>query len=113
MNYVNLIRKIRACESEVTAQLLLESWINQFQYTVGLDIGKQHDQANVVVVCKHFPEATKSHRVFAQDLTASKGDFRVMNQDPQAEYERGFIDGMQKQMQSSVDRAVNAMANRG
>lgn len=25
-------------------------------------------------------------------------------------YERGFIDGMQKQMQSSVDRAVNAMS---
>ena len=25
------------------------------------------------------------------------------------DYERGFIDGMQKQMQSSVDRAVNAM----
>jgi len=25
------------------------------------------------------------------------------------EYERGFIDGMQKQMQSSVDKAVNAM----
>jgi hypothetical protein len=28
------------------------------------------------------------------------------------EYERGFIDGMQKQMQSSVDRAVNKMAKR-
>ena len=28
----------------------------------------------------------------------------------QQDYERGFIDGMQKQMQSSVDRAVNAMA---
>jgi hypothetical protein len=27
----------------------------------------------------------------------------------QKEYERGFIDGMQKQMQSSVDKAVNAM----
>jgi hypothetical protein len=27
-----------------------------------------------------------------------------------AEYERGFIDGMQKQMQSSVDKAVNQMA---
>ena len=27
------------------------------------------------------------------------------------DYERGFIDGMQKQMQSSVDRAVNAMAD--
>ena len=32
--------------------------------------------------------------------------------DLRAEYERGFIDGMQKQMQSSVDRAVNAMAKR-
>ena len=29
-----------------------------------------------------------------------------------SEYERGFIDGMQKQMQSSVDRAVNAMGKR-
>ena len=27
-----------------------------------------------------------------------------------SEYERGFIDGMQKQMQSSVDKAVNRMA---
>lgn len=29
-----------------------------------------------------------------------------------SEYERGVIDGMQKQMQSSVDKAVNAMAQR-
>jgi len=29
-----------------------------------------------------------------------------------SEYERGFIDGMQKQMQSSVDKAVNAMGKR-
>jgi len=28
------------------------------------------------------------------------------------EYERGFIDGMQKQMQSNVDKAVNAMGKR-
>ena len=28
------------------------------------------------------------------------------------EYERGFIDGMQIQMQSSVDKAVNAMSKR-
>jgi len=27
-------------------------------------------------------------------------------------YEQGFIDGMQKQMQSSVDKAVNAMGKR-
>jgi hypothetical protein len=29
---------------------------------------------------------------------------------PNAEYERGFVDGMQKQMQSSVDKAVNIQA---
>ena len=29
--------------------------------------------------------------------------------DSESDYERGFIDGMQKQMQSSVDKAVNAM----
>ena len=30
----------------------------------------------------------------------------------QKAYERGFIDGMQHQMQSSVDKAVNAMSKR-
>ena len=34
----------------------------------------------------------------------------VLKQGP--DYERGFIDGMQKQMQSSVDKAVNAMSKR-
>ena len=29
-----------------------------------------------------------------------------------SDYEHGFIDGMQKQMQSSVDKAVNRMAQR-
>jgi hypothetical protein len=29
-----------------------------------------------------------------------------------SEYERGFIDGMQKQAQSSVDRAVNSMSKK-
>jgi hypothetical protein len=32
--------------------------------------------------------------------------------DQGADYERGFVDGMQKQMQSSVDKAVNAMSQR-
>ena len=32
----------------------------------------------------------------------------ILKQGP--DYERGFIDGMQKQMQSSVDKAVNTMA---
>jgi hypothetical protein len=30
--------------------------------------------------------------------------------DQGADYERGFVDGMQYQMQSSVDKAVNVMA---
>jgi hypothetical protein len=29
-----------------------------------------------------------------------------------SDYERGFVDGMQKQAQSSVDKAVNRMAQR-
>ena len=29
--------------------------------------------------------------------------------DSASDYKRGFIDGMQKQMQSSVDKAINAM----
>jgi hypothetical protein len=29
-----------------------------------------------------------------------------------SDYEQGFIDGMQKQMQSSVDKAVNSMGKR-
>jgi hypothetical protein len=32
--------------------------------------------------------------------------------DSASDYERGFIDGMQKQMQSSVDKAINAMSKR-
>ena len=69
MNYVNLVQRIRACESEVTAQLVLEKWIHQFQYTVGVDIGKQQDHCHVVVVCKHF-EGSPAFIVYSQDLTA-------------------------------------------
>ena len=32
--------------------------------------------------------------------------------DQGADYERGFVDGMQHQMQSNVDKAVNRMAQR-
>ena len=32
--------------------------------------------------------------------------------DHASEYERGFVDGMKRQAQSSVDRAVNAMSQR-
>ena len=47
-------------------------------------------------------------------VCASEGHKIQAEQEPWREsasdYERGFIDGMQKQMQSSVDKAVNRMA---
>ena len=47
-------------------------------------------------------------------VCASEGHKIQVKQEPWREsasdYERGFIDGMQKQMQSSVDKAVNRMA---
>ena len=47
------------------------------------------------------------HMVFLKDkaITVIKESLAQ----PERDYERGFIDGMQKQMQSSVDKAVNAM----
>ena len=36
----------------------------------------------------------------------------TMKKDEGADYERGFADGMQYQMQKSVDKAVNAMARK-
>jgi hypothetical protein len=36
----------------------------------------------------------------------------LAEQPAQQEYERGFVDGMQRQAQSSVDKAVNAMSQR-
>ena len=45
----------------------------------------------------------------AQNM-ASKSTYK--EQVETKEYERGFIDGMQKQMQSSVDKAVNSMGKR-
>ena len=47
-------------------------------------------------------------------VCASEGHKIQAKQEPWKEsasdYERGFVDGMQKQMQSSVDKAVNQMA---
>jgi len=48
-------------------------------------------------------------------LTDSNGRKYITNEpklNQSADYERGFVDGMQKQMQSSVDKAVNKMAQR-
>jgi hypothetical protein len=48
-------------------------------------------------------------------VTGANGIKYITNEpklDQGADYERGFVDGMQKQMQSSVDKAVNRMAQR-
>ena len=55
-----------------------------------------------------FNEIEKKSNLGKQILKEINDDWRKHA----SEYERGFIDGMQKQMQSSVDRAVNAMAKR-
>jgi hypothetical protein len=46
---------------------------------------------------------------FKRLMDCDKEVLRLVNKAIEKEYERGFIDGMQKQMQSSVDKAVNAM----
>jgi hypothetical protein len=53
-------------------------------------------------------------RVLFQDATVRAVDKVIaeFEAQPERDYERGFIDGMQKQAQSSVDKAVNAMAQR-
>ena len=52
----------------------------------------------------------QSKKKAAQDKLAQPAQEPRLDQGP--DYERGFVDGMQKQMQSSVDKAVNRMAQR-
>jgi uncharacterized protein (DUF305 family) len=56
-------------------------------------------------------QAEKQEPVAWQDTQKTWVDVPLKNV-LEADYERGFIDGMQKQMQSSVDKAVNAMSKR-
>ena len=59
-----------------------------------------------------FARAILEYEGMTKDMQnmASKSTYK--EQLETKEYERGFIDGMQKQMQSSVDKAVNAMGKR-
>lgn len=79
MNYADLVQRIKSSESDDLAIKELTDWLNGFQYTAGLDIGEKHDQATVVVGCKHFANS-RLHIVFAEDLTASKGKVQVVEQ---------------------------------
>jgi hypothetical protein len=55
-----------------------------------------------------FNEIEKQSNLGKQILKEIERDWRKNA----SAYERGFIDGMQKQMQSSVDKAVNAIIQR-
>jgi hypothetical protein len=65
---------------------------------------KTIDEVNWV---DHEPDG---RRAAAQDKLAKPAQEPRLDQGP--DYERGFVDGMQKQAQSSVDKAVNRMAQR-
>jgi hypothetical protein len=74
-------------------------------------------QAAMDKINSHFDKAYKKmHEDRAMYGTSwSKNGERidpmsVYLEKPASDYERGFIDGMQKQAQSSVDKAVNQMA---
>ena len=77
MNYADLVQRIRASESTVEAETLLHDYVRNFTYTVGVDIGDNHDQCNVVVGCKHFVGGPLLI-VFAEDLTVTKGKLQVV-----------------------------------
>jgi hypothetical protein len=58
-------------------------------------------------------EALEYHTAQTRPIIETMATINVIKEalaQPNAEYERGFVDGMQKQMQSSVDKAVNMMA---
>jgi hypothetical protein len=58
-----------------------------------------------------WESATRWNGCFDEEITSLRQAIaEAEKQGP--DYERGFIDGMQKQMQSSVDRAVNAMTKK-
>lgn len=59
--------------------------------------------------CVHGEMAEPSP-IFEDAITALETALAESKSDTSSDYERGFIDGMQKQMQSSVDKAVNRMA---
>ena len=57
---------------------------------------------------KHLASIKRDMRVSLEDA-AVRATHKVM---AELEYERGFVHGAQHQMKSSVDKAVNAMAQR-
>ena len=59
-----------------------------------------------------FSQAEANHMACLKGAHAEVRPLYTTPPAAQQEYERGFIDGMQKQAQSRVDKAVNAMSRR-
>jgi ABC-type transporter MlaC component len=59
-------------------------------------------------VMKRSPDTSSAITVLCRAIEQLENRRPKLDQGP--DYERGFIDGMQHQMQSSVNRAVNAMS---
>ena len=55
---------------------------------------------------------TETDGPFCKDCFPEFKSKQEQSEPNNSEYERGFIDGMQKQMQSSVDKAVRSMKNK-
>jgi hypothetical protein len=68
----------------------------------------KHQGANMTEEDEAFNEIERKAKQRIEAVRATTQAWRESASD----YERGFIDGMQKQMQSSVDKAVNAMSQR-
>lgn len=72
-----------------------EQEIHELKHVIDVERLAQKDMANTL----------NNYEGLIRDLTDA-----LRAQGDKHDYERGFIDGMQKQMQSSVDKAVNRMA---
>jgi hypothetical protein len=59
-----------------------------------------------------LPNQSMLNKGYAAFQAGKQAIAELESQKPASDYERGVIDGMQKQAQSSVDKAVNAMAQR-
>jgi len=61
-------------------------------------------------IMKRCQAGTRNHEEANNLHAACYGIIGKLLAQQEKDYERGFVDGMQKQMQSSVDKAVNRMA---
>jgi len=67
-------------------------------------------QAHEALMIVYYAEDPSTHEECAK-VRAAITALRAALDEPESDYERGFVDGMQEQMKRSVDKAVNRMAD--